>query len=293
MDLGRDAAEQFRKLDVGLIPEDETIRAVISALPKGESWRRGRRANALSMKPKPTPITLTGEAASWPTDFARNAADPGSWDDAITWFFWVVITDKQLHAIEGRNSEKGWKNNPTAGPEAAHFPLDRIAEITFDKGAISQLAIWLEDGSSVELEAGLQKFDAFTSAIQPFVRADSQHPASTGWMGSLARWGLGLALLIGGMAVSVGASSDSPATVLLAIGIVALAAGTFVVLRAWRASGWKLRRIGIPIAIVGAITAAASFSENCDCSQLVYFAVALVVIGVAAQFVPRGQRGGD
>lgn len=288
LDLGRDAAKEFQKLNAGLVPDDETIRAAIVAVPKGESWRRGRRSSGLVvLPPKPTPITFSGEAAAWPTDFARHESHPDRWSEDITWFFWVVITDKQLHAIEGHNSEKGWTYNPTAGPEAAHYPLDRISEITFAKGAISQLAIWFADGSCVELEAGLQKLNAFTSAIQPFVRADSQRPRSTGWMGPFWRWLLGLALLIGGMAVSVGASREAGArTVLLVIGIVAVALGTLVVLRAWRAAGWRWRRAGIAMAIIGGIAAAASFSENCDCGELLYFNVALVVIGVVAQFAP-------
>lgn len=285
MDLGRDAAKEFSKLNDGLVPGDETIRAVIAAVPKGESWRRGQRANALVMRPKPTPIALSGEAAGWPTRFAKHDSVPGHWNEASNWFFWVVITDKQLHAVEGHNSEKGWSYNPSAGPEAAHFPLDRISEITFDKGMISQLAVWFEDGSCVELEAGMQKLEPFVQAIQPFVRADSRRPKSTGWMRPLWLWLLGLAFLIGGMAVSVG-SREEGSTALLVIGIVAIALGTPVTLRAWRASGWRLRRAGIPVAIIGAITTAASFSENCDCGQLVYFSVALVVIGVAAQFAP-------
>jgi hypothetical protein len=286
VDIGRDTAKEFEKLNAGLVPAAETIRAVIVAVPKGESWRRGQRANVGLMRPKPTPITYTGEAAAWPTDFARHESLPDHWNEAGTWFFWVVVTDEQLHVFEGHNTEKGWGHEPKAGPESAHFPLDRISEITFDKGMISQLAIWFQDGSCVELEAGMQKFEAFTSAIRPFVRADSQRPKSSGWMRPLWLWALGLALLIGGMAVSVGSSEDG-STVLLVIGIVATVLGTAVVLRAWRASEWKARRAGIPIALIGAFMAAASFSENCDCGQLLYFSVALVMIGGVAQFAPR------
>jgi hypothetical protein len=208
-------AEVFQSLNVGLVPTDETIRAVIRAMPKGEAWRRGRRASGRAViRPKPTPMTYVGTAASWPHLFARHESEPSMWSAGDDWFFWVVVTDKQLHAFEGRNTST-WKDEPSAGPEAAHFPLDQVAEITFDKGLISQLGIWFKDGSSVELEAGKQNFTPFMEATRPFVRADSTRPRRRGWMPAWASWALAIAFLIGGMAASIGASADARTVSLL------------------------------------------------------------------------------
>ena len=94
MTLKKDQAKKFEKLNVGLIPPGETIRGVLRAQPKGETWRRGKRASGRVIRPKPTPITYQGEAAAWPNRFARNESVPDSWSSGFDWFFWVVITDK-------------------------------------------------------------------------------------------------------------------------------------------------------------------------------------------------------
>lgn len=117
-------------------------------------------------------------------------------------------------------------------------------------------------------------------------------------IGSSGRWLLGLALLAMGLALSIGTSTEAregrssdPALVttsLLIVGVIALAFGVLAVLRAWRNSGWRYRHVvGIPIALLGALFVATSFSADCDCKETIYFGVALVVIGVVAQFSPR------
>jgi hypothetical protein len=365
-----DAAKAFQELNDGLIPPDETILAVIRSLPKGEAWRRSRQMNLrIPKRPAPTPIAFEGAASSWPNRFARHESVPDTWSADIDWFFWVVITDKQLHAFEGRGG-KGFTGSPTAGPEGAHYPLDQIDEIAFQKGLISQLVIRFKDGSSVELEVGKQKLEHFLDAIRPFVRPDSVLVRNTGWMPGWAVWSLGIALLVGGTAVSIGATADaettkflekngvsaiakvaavrddvrqtasgstagldlefkdefglsaeatvptcgerparavgdkveilydpdevtvaqlqecpqSQATWLLIVGVIAIGLGILSALRAWSWSGWRHRRWGIPLAVLGAIVGAMSFDVNCSCGGIIYISAALVIIGVAAQF---------
>ncbi|HEV3472700.1 MAG TPA: hypothetical protein VG408_05775, partial [Actinomycetota bacterium] len=274
----------------GLIPEDETIRAVVRALPLGEGFRRSSQAN---VTPSPTPMRLTGEAAAWPHYFARHASMPEAWSEDVHWFFWIVITDKHLHVFEGRFGKR-WNTGETAGPESARFPLDLIDEIWFDERlGISQLSIWFEDGSSIDLDVGRQQFASFLAAIKPFERPDSRRARPTGGMPNFYRWQLGGALTIGGMATSIGSSEETGAarTILLAIGVTALALGTYVVLRTWARAGWKRRRVvGIPLFLVGAIFAAAAFSDNCECREMIYFGLALVTIGAIAQVAP-GRTG--
>ncbi|MDQ4144995.1 MAG: hypothetical protein M3198_14895 [Actinomycetota bacterium] len=284
-----DSARRFTEIAGGLIPEDETIRAVVRALPLGAGYRR---ASQSSLTP-PTPMRLTGEAAAWPHHFARHASMPDAWSDDVRWFFWIVITDKALHAFEGRFGKR-WNTGETAGPESARFPLDRIDEIWFDERlGISQLSIWFKDGSSIDLDVGRQQFASFLGAIKPFERSDSRRARPEGGMPAPYRWSLGGAFLTGGMAASIGSSTETGTarTIVLAIGIAALAAGIYVVARVWAAAGWKRRRIvGIPLLLVGATFAAAALSDGCECRETIYFGLALATIGAIAQVAPARDR---
>lgn len=98
-------------------------------------------------------------------------------------------------------------------------------------------------------------------------------------------WLMGLALLVLGLALTVGGGEES--VWLLVLGIVPLGLGVLVTLRAWRSSGWRYRRVGILVAIVGALFVATSFDGDCDCSKGIYFGAALTVIGAVAQFGER------
>lgn len=71
------------------------------------------------------------------------------------------------------------------------------------------------------------------------------------------------------------------------IGIVVLAAGTICVLWGWRARGWKRRWWGIALAILGILFAGTSSQDDCNCSELVYTGVALVVVGAVPLVAPR------
>lgn len=280
MGLTKDAVKAFQETNPGLVPGDETIRAVIRVIPKGEASRRAAQANARLPNPKPTPIAYEGIAARWPTAFALHASEPNTWSADLDWMFWIVLTDKQLHVFEGKGG-RGWTMNREAGPEAAHFPLEEIRDIWFDKGAISQLHIRFEDGSVVELEAGMQKFDRFVEAISPLASATPPPPDRRGWMPRPYLWALGLALLVGGMAVSVGSSEEggTAKTVMLAIGIAAIASGAFVIARLWRPSGRRRFVLGTILVLLGVFVGAASLDDTCECGEMIYTGAALVVIG--------------
>lgn len=208
MPFKTDVTQMFRELGHDLIPSDESILGVIRALPKGEAFRRGETTRIAWTRA--IPITYEGEAAAWPHLFAGHESRPGHFTTKDDWFFWIVITDKQLHVLEGRTVGRGKPRRP--GPETAHFPLDRIDEIRFDRQwGISELSIWFEDGSSVRLDVGLQDTRPFLAAIRPFERAGSQRPRSTGFMPPIARWSLAIAVLVLGMALAAGASDGARA----------------------------------------------------------------------------------
>jgi hypothetical protein len=376
LELEKDWADKFRQLNVELVPPDETIRAVIQALPTGEMWRRGSRYRLpLGRRRR---IALEGTAATWPHHFASDASDPDRWSSKTDWFFWVVISDRQLHVFEGHWGRGLLKTNPTAGPEAAHFPLDQIDGIGFNQGMVSQLVIAFKDGSSIELEAPLQRFDAFREAVRPFEQAGVT-PRKMSFMPASASWALAAAFFIGGFAASIGAPADArtaqrlesvgvhtaatitdrrtdrsgaasfakldvayqddagssyeesldycgsladlpvgetieivydpddpkvfhyadcnyPAheTIAFVAGLLALILGTFLVLRAWRFSGWKLRRwVGIPLVILGFLFAATSFTDDCGCAELIYTGGALMLIGLVAQFGRQNRAHDD
>lgn len=150
--MGPDRKKQFLKKNSDLVPAGEEVLAVVIAEPKGGAWRRGMRthqagliANALSsVGEKPGPGGDEGEVSTWPD--AR--------------LFWLVLTDKQLHAFEGR------VNSQDAGPGAAHYPLERIAGMTLDrKLLISKLNVSFKDGTGVELDVSKQKVEPFVEAI--------------------------------------------------------------------------------------------------------------------------------
>jgi uncharacterized membrane protein len=77
---------------------------------------------------------------------------------------------------------------------------------------------------------------------------------------------------------------------LMSFGGVALVVGTVLVLWVWKGSGWKRRRIGIVLVVIGLFTGAASFSENCDCQELVYTSAAVVVIGAVPMIAGRPKK---
>ncbi|MEA2433859.1 MAG: hypothetical protein QOG54_1316 [Actinomycetota bacterium] len=76
-------------------------------------------------------------------------------------------------------------------------------------------------------------------------------------------------------------------TVAFFIGLVTLVIGTFAILWRWRTGGWKHRRWGIALMVLGLFFGAASFAENCECKELVYSSAALVVLGTVPQFGRR------
>ena len=209
MGLNIDAAKEFQKVNVGLIPSDETILAVVQTVPKGESSRGVQEGDP------PPPISYRGEAASWPNRTARQDSAPGRWSKDILWFFWVVVTDKRLHVFEGRMAM--FRRNLRAGPEAARFELDRIEEIRLDRpdGFIWELAIRFKDGSRVELDVfGRQKLDALRAVIRPLEKPGSARPSRGGIAAAL--WLLGIPLLVLGMALSFGAPTEAREARLLA-----------------------------------------------------------------------------
>ena len=292
MILAPDNVRKFQEAGAGLVPEDETVRAAIRALPRGEPWRRSREMNLrIPVAPKPTTIDLEGKASGWPARFALHEADPNAYSTKIDWFFWIVITDKAMHVFEGHVGT-GLKDEPTAGPEGMRFGLDEIQEIWFDQNAgISQLSISFDDGSSIDLDVGRQDFDAFRAVIAPFERPDSQLARKTGWMPNPFRWSLGIALVVGGMATGAGSDGEvgTAKAVLIAVTIGALLSGTYFVLRAWRIGGWRRQRVGIVIAVLGILFAATALDDTCACRGMLYFGVTLVAIGVIPQFTRRDR----
>lgn len=67
------------------------------------------------------------------------------------------------------------------------------------------------------------------------------------------------------------------------IGVGALAAGGFFVLKDWHGARWKRGRlVGAPLALVGFLFTGASFDPNCACPETLAFGVALAGIGVVA-----------
>ena len=147
-----DATKTFMKKNGELIPAGESVRGVIIAEPKGGAWRRGlRQASTLgsavvdardSRKESEAP---EGAVAEWPESPA----------------FWLVLTDSQLHVFAGR------MGSSQAGPGAAHYSFDRIANANYDKKlTISKLDISFNDGSSIELGVAKQKVKPFVEALQ-------------------------------------------------------------------------------------------------------------------------------
>ncbi|MDQ3914991.1 MAG: hypothetical protein M3323_06615 [Actinomycetota bacterium] len=153
--MGPDRAKQFMKKNADQIPAGEQVQGVIIAEAKGGAWRRG--------------LAGAGSATAVPAHEAREKArteeqrqtaggDAGEWPGAV--MFWLVLTDKQLHVFEGH------MNSQNVGPGVAHYPLDRIAGMDYQKKLlISKLTVSFRDGSSVELDVSKQKVQPFVDAI--------------------------------------------------------------------------------------------------------------------------------
>ncbi len=153
--LGPDRAKQFMKKNADAIPAGEQVQGVIIAEAKGGAWRRGLAGAGSATAP------LQHEAREKArTEEARETAggDASAWPGAV--MFWMVLTDKQLHVFEGHmNSQK-------IGPGSAHYPLDRISAMDYQKKLlISKLTVNFRDGSSVELDVSKQKVQPFIDAI--------------------------------------------------------------------------------------------------------------------------------
>lgn len=151
--MGPDREKQFMKKNADKIPAGEDVRGVIIAEAKGGAWRRGISIGAKG-----------DAAASHNADEKARAEGQQAGGDAGTWpaasIFWLVITDKQLHVFEGR------VNSQDAGPGAAHYPLDRIAQMNYEKKLlISKLTVQFVDGSEITLDVSKQKVQPFVDAI--------------------------------------------------------------------------------------------------------------------------------
>ncbi|HYI45247.1 MAG TPA: PH domain-containing protein [Actinomycetota bacterium] len=154
--MGPDRKKQFLKKNPDLIPSDEDVQGVVIAEVKGGAWRRGITAGIES-----TGVLATAavDLASSNKSQATGVGDAGAWPEAP--IFWVAITDKQLHAFEGK------VNSQEAGPAAAHYPLDRIASFDYQKKMlISKFTVAFRDGSSIELDITKQKVQPFIDAVQ-------------------------------------------------------------------------------------------------------------------------------
>jgi hypothetical protein len=95
---------------------------------------------------------------------SRSVSDDGGDADRAAWpgskLVWLVLTDKQLHAFEGR------LNSQEAGPGAAHYPLDRIRSMRLEKKLlISKLHVEFIDGEMLELDVSKQKTQDFIDAM--------------------------------------------------------------------------------------------------------------------------------
>ncbi len=153
--MGPDRAKQFMKKNADQIPAGEQVQGVIIAEAKGGAWRRGR-AHAGSA----TAVLAHEAQEKARTEEQRETAGgtAAEWPAAV--MFWLVLTDKQLHVFEGHlNSQK-------VGPGTAHYPLDSIAGMDYQKKLlISKLTVSFRDGSSVELDVSKQKVQPFVDAI--------------------------------------------------------------------------------------------------------------------------------
>ncbi len=149
---GADATKQFVKKNADLLPAGERVRGALLVEGKGGAWRRGIRSatlgalgDALVPGRDESGPEGKGEVASWPTSRA----------------FWVVLTDKQLHVFAGQ------VGSSNVGPVSAHYPLERIAGLRFDKKLlISKLTVTFRDGTSAQLDVAKQRTRPFVDAIQ-------------------------------------------------------------------------------------------------------------------------------
>jgi hypothetical protein len=79
-------------------------------------------------------------------------------------------------------------------------------------------------------------------------------------------------------------------TIPLVIGIVAILIGTYFVLRAWRANGWRRRWVGAIVLVLGILFVGTSLEEDCECFETIYTGGALVVIGAVPLVAPRASE---
>ena len=109
--MGLDVTKTFMKKNADLVPPGETVSGVIIAEPKGAAWRRGlRQASTL------------GSAVVDARDSRKETAAPEGAAAELpeSPAFWLVLTDKQLHAFAGR------MGSSQVGPDAAHYSFDQI-----------------------------------------------------------------------------------------------------------------------------------------------------------------------
>jgi len=153
--MGPDRQKQFLKKNADLIPPGENVLGVVILEAKGGAWRRGA---AVAVTP------LHGIAHDSAETLRAEERQENSQGDAASWpaasLFWVALTDKALHAFEGK------MNSQQAGPGAAHYPFDRLAGFNFEKKLlISKLTFSFKDGSAVELDVSKQKVQPFIDAL--------------------------------------------------------------------------------------------------------------------------------
>jgi hypothetical protein len=151
--MGPDRRKQFLNKNPSLVPTDEDVKGVLIVEPKGGAWRRGIAASS----------TAGDVAMSMGKDQPATSNDGGDGDIAA-WpgskLVWLVLTDKQLHAFEGR------PNSQEAGPGAAHYPLERIRSMRLEKKLlISKLHIEFTDGKALELDVSKQKTQDFVDSM--------------------------------------------------------------------------------------------------------------------------------
>ena len=84
-----------------------------------------------------------------------------------------------------------------------------------------------------------------------------------------------------------GCPGSQEVTIPLIIGVVVLAAGTLVILAAWRSRGLRRRWLGVPIAIVGVLFMGTALDEECRCREAVYTGGGLAIIGTGGLILPR------
>ena len=149
--MGPDATKTFLKKNSDRIPAGEEVAAVLLAEAKGGAWRRGMRAAG--------PVTDAVATVQQGRSKGPDEGDAGEWPDSQA--FWLVLTDKQLHVFAGAVGQS------RLGEGSAHYPLERIASMDFEKKLlISKLNVTFKDGSSIVLDVAKQKIKPFVEAVE-------------------------------------------------------------------------------------------------------------------------------